>query len=131
MIMNIPEGLTYEAVYNVDLTKTIDFIEPRILSTPSMIEFIEYTCRDMLKPYLNNLEDSVGYIINAKHIAITPLGSNVIIKASITKVEHNHVTFSVELYDKLDKIGEAIHERVIINKPRFIEKIKKKIEALS
>lgn len=125
--MNIPEDLEAEAFYDVTRDLTIDFIEPRVLSTPSMIYLIENTCRRLIKPYLDEHEESLGVMINAKHIAATPEGKKIMIRIFLSKIEVNRVFFEVDVYDELEKIGEALHERVIVNKQKFIERLKKKL----
>jgi predicted thioesterase len=125
--MDIPEGLEEEAFYIVNKDMTIDFIEPRILSTPSMINLIEYTCRMMIKPYLDEEEESLGVMINAKHLAATPEGKKVMVRALLKSIEGRRLSFVVDVYDEVEKIGEALHDRIVINKHRFIEHIKKKV----
>lgn len=125
--MDIPEGLEEEAFYIVNKDLTIDFIEPRILSTPSMINLIEYTCRMMIKPYLDEKEESLGIMINAKHLAATPEGKKVMVRALLKSIDGRKLSFEVDVYDEIEKIGEALHDRIVINKDRFIERIKKKI----
>ena len=103
-----------------------------VFSTPSMISEMEETCRLLLKEqFLNNNDqwDSVGTIVDVKHLAATPVGAEITLNAEIIKIDERRILFKVSAKDKLETIGEGLHERFIINIPRFrerfIEKIKK------
>lgn len=103
-----------------------------VFSTPSMISEMEETCRLLLKEqFLNNNDqwDSVGTIVDVKHLAATPVGAEITLNAEIIKIDERRILFKVSAKDKLETIGEGLHERFIINIPRFrerfIEKVKK------
>ena len=99
-----------------------------VLSTPSLISEMEETCRLLLKDFvLKEKEwDSVGTIVDIKHIAITPVGSKIRLKATIESVNNRRVLFNVEAFDDIEKIGEGKHERFIINVDKFKSKFEEK-----
>jgi fluoroacetyl-CoA thioesterase len=99
-----------------------------VLSTPSLISEMEETCRLLLKDFvLKEKEwDSVGTIVDIKHIAITPVGSTIKLKSIIESVDNRRVMFIVEAFDNIEKIGEGKHERFIINVPNFRAKFEEK-----
>jgi fluoroacetyl-CoA thioesterase len=99
-----------------------------VLSTPSLISEMEETCRLLLKDFvLKEKEwDSVGTIVDIKHIAITPVGSTIRLKSIIESVNNRRIMFNVEAFDNIEKIGEGKHERFIINVPNFRTKFEEK-----
>ena len=99
-----------------------------VLSTPSLISEMEETCRLLLKDFvLKEKEwDSVGTIVDIKHIATTPVGSTIRLKSIIESVDNRRVMFIVEAFDNIEKIGEGKHERFIINVPNFQSKFEEK-----
>ena len=101
-----------------------------VLSTPSLISEMEETCRLLLKDFvLKEKEwDSVGTIVDIKHIATTPVGSTIRLKSIIESVDNRRVMFIVEAFDNIEKIGEGKHERFIINVPNFRTKFEEKKE---
>src|SRR5215216_6507960 len=103
-----------------------------VFSTPSMISEMEETCRLLLKEqFLNNAEwDSVGTVVNIKHLAATPIGTEVLLKSKVISVNGRRVMFDVEAFDKIEKIGQGQHERFIINVPKFKDKFNEKIKQL-
>jgi predicted thioesterase len=99
-----------------------------VLSTPSLISEMEETCRLLLKDFVLKEKDwdSVGTIVDIKHIAITPVGSTIRLKSIIESVDNRRVMFIVEAFDNIEKIGEGKHERFIINVPNFRTKFEEK-----
>jgi len=104
-----------------------------VFSTPSMISEMEETCRLILKEqFLNNNDefDSVGTLVDIKHLAATPVGAEITLNAEIINVGDSRILFKVSAKDKVELIGEGKHERYIINIPRFKERFNKKVEKL-
>jgi fluoroacetyl-CoA thioesterase len=103
-----------------------------VFSTPSMIAEMEETCRLLLKQQFLQDEgwDSVGTLVNVKHLKATPVGAEVELRAKVIDVNDRKVTFEVDAMDKIEKIGEGLHERTIINVPEFKERFNKKVKKL-
>lgn len=116
-------GATKQRTITVGANMTTSFLweGENVMSTPSMILEMEETCRLLLKEQAIPEQDwdSVGTIVDVKHLAATPVGAQVFLKAKVTSVEGRRVMFEVEARDKLEKVGEGGHERFIINVPKF------------
>jgi len=132
---SIITGATKERKVKVKSTQTTSFLweGENVFSTPSMIAEMEETCRLLLKEQFipESENDSVGTIVNVKHLAATPVGAEILLRAKIVGVNVRKITFEVEALDKIDKIGEGTHERVIINIPKFRAKFNEKLTKLS
>jgi predicted thioesterase len=104
-----------------------------VFSTPSMISEMEETCRLLLKEqFLNSNDwDSVGTLVNIKHLAATPVGAEITLNAEIIDIKERRILFKVSAKDKLEVIGEGEHERFIINIPRFKERFYQKTKELN
>jgi len=128
-------GASKERRIIVDSNQTTSFLweGENVLSTPSMIAEMEETCRLLLKEQVipDPEWDSVGTIVEIRHLAATPVGAEVLLKAKVVSFEGRKILFSVEAHDKLEKIGEGRHERFIINISRFRAKFNKKLLRLS
>ena len=134
MDIAVKVGASKERKITVDSSQTTSFLweGENVLSTPSMIAEMEETCRLLLKDqFIPEPEwDSVGVIVDVKHLAATPVGAEVLLKAKVLSVDDRRVMFQVEAYDKIEKIGEGKHERFIINVPRFRSKFNEKQKQL-
>ena len=134
MIKKILNGAMKERKIRVSSGQTTSFLweGENVFSTPSMIAEMEETCRLLLKDeFLQDEEwDSVGTLVNVRHLKATPVGTQVKLKAKVISVNDRRVTFEVEAVDMIEKIGEGLHERAIINVPEFRERFNKKLKKL-
>jgi len=131
-IVNV--GATKERKVKINSNQTTTFLweGENVFSTPAMISEMEETCRLLLKEqFIPNAEwDSVGIVVNIKHLAATPIGTEVLLKSKVISVNGRRVMFDVEAFDKIEKIGQGQHERFIINVPKFKDKFNEKIKQL-
>ena len=133
MSINIPIGSQTERIIVTSSNQTTSFLweGENVLSTPSMISEIEETCRLLLKDLLNDEKlDSVGTLVDIRHLAATPVGFQITIKAKIIQVNARRILFQIDAYDDLDRIGGGKHERFIINVSNFRSKFEDKKKKL-
>ena len=101
----------------------------RVLGTPYLIYNLEIAARNAVLPQLEPGFDSVGTLVNVRHLAATPLGMRATFHAEVTGVEDRRVTFQVEAFDEREKIAEGTHERVVVNVERFAARVQAKFSA--
>ena len=99
---------------------------PNVFGTPFLGGLFEGVSADLIAPHLGIGETSVGISMNLKHTAATPLGMEVRAVTEITQVEGRKITFKLEAFDEKEKIGEAVHERFIINAEKFNQRLEAK-----
>ena len=135
MSMMVKVGATKDRKIKVSQNQSTTFLweGENVFSTPSMISEMEETCRLLLKEQSIPEEqwDSVGTFVEIKHLAATPVGAEVLLKAKVGSVNGRRVMFEVEASDNIEKIGEGRHERTIIDIARFRSRFdvkKKKLE---
>jgi fluoroacetyl-CoA thioesterase len=128
--LNVKLGQTKERTIKVSSNQTTSFLweGENVLSTPSMIAEMEETCRLLLKEQVipDKDWDSVGTIVDIKHLAATPVGADVYLSAKVVSVDGRRVMFDVQARDKMEQIGQGRHERFVINVPRFRAKFEEK-----
>jgi fluoroacetyl-CoA thioesterase len=125
-------GLSGEMCVLVNSENAIDFLgmeEARVLGTPFMIGYMEMTCRNLVKDYLEPGHDTVGTHVDVRHLAASPLGMPVTFRAEVIGVEDRRIRFRVEAVDEKQKIGEGTHERAVINVARFASRVQSKAPA--
>lgn len=101
-----------------------------VYSTPTMILHMEETSRDLVDGHLGPRGATVGASIDVRHLAPTPLGAKVRIRSELVSMEGRTLTFKLEAWDEVDKIGEGDHVRVVIDLDRFEAKLAGKRAAL-
>lgn len=122
----IPIGRRLERRVLVTSELAIDFLgveEARVLATPHLVWQLEMTCRDCIKPLLEEGYDSVGTEVSIKHLAATPMGMSVTFRADVQHVDGNRVRFRVEAFDEKEKVSEGVHERYVVNIARFASRV--------
>ena len=126
---NIPVGASAENIITVTREMTVAHFHdemPEVFGTPIMIYHMEVTASDAIKDLLPDGWVSVGVVVNVKHLAATPVGMKVTLRARVVEVADHTITFSVEAYDEVEKIGEGIHVRAPVQLSRFIKRVQSK-----
>ena len=97
-----------------------------VYSTPALVGAMEQTAVLALEKHLPVGKTTVGGRIEVQHMAPTPVGMNVNVKAELVAVDGNKLSFVIEAWDEVEKIGHATHDRFIINQFKFMEKVRSK-----
>jgi fluoroacetyl-CoA thioesterase len=71
---------------------------------------------------------TVGVAINVKHIAPTPVGLNVKVRAALTDVQGRRLKFQVIAHDDVEEVGRATHERVLVEVDSFVARANRKLQ---
>jgi predicted thioesterase len=102
---------------------------PDVFATPFLAGFMERVSAELIHEYLEPGEQSVGISMDIKHSAATPLGMKIRVATEVTAVDGAKLTFRLEAWDEVEKIGEAQHERFIIKTDKFNARTAKKLQA--
>jgi predicted thioesterase len=98
-----------------------------VLATPVMINLIEAAALAAIEDQLPEGTQSLGTLLNVRHIAATPVGMKVTALAEVTAVNGRTVRFAVTVKDEVDLIGDGVHERVVVNVEKFDARVQKKL----
>ncbi len=90
-----------------------------VFGTPAMIALIEEASINTVDKDLPEGFATVGIELNIKHIAATPEGMNITASAELIEIDGRRLTFKVEAFDEVEKIGEGTHQRFIIELDKF------------
>lgn len=126
---HIVPGLTREDTYLVVEEHTAVHVGSgslRVLATPWMIAYMERTARSLLGEYLPEGYSSVGVRVDVRHLAPTPVGSQVTARAEVLSVDGSRVYLRLEARDQVETIGEGEHQRVVIDEARFLRRVEAK-----
>jgi len=99
-----------------------------VLATPVMINLFEAAALDAVDKHLPAGYQSLGTVLNVRHIAATPVGMKVIAEAKIIRIEKRTVFLSVAARDEIDLIGDGLHERVVVNVEKFSLRLQAKLK---
>jgi predicted thioesterase len=127
--IQIGAALDYQLLVTAEVA--ISFLElddARVLATPQMIRYMEWTSRNLVLPLLETGYDTVGTKVNISHLAAAPIGAVVTFKSEIIGVEERRVLFQVVARTADEVIGEGTHERGIINIAKFATRLAAKTQ---
>jgi fluoroacetyl-CoA thioesterase len=99
-----------------------------VLATPELVRLMEVAAVAALADHLPPEVTSVGVAINMQHVAATPVGLNVEVKAVLTQVEGRRLQFQVIARDDVEEIGRGIHERVLVETGSFVARTNRKLQ---
>lgn len=128
--MEIAVGMTGEVYTMADREDTaleVGSGTVLVYATPCMVALMEGAACEAIQEALPESKTSVGTYLQLEHLSATPVGMEIRAQATVTAVEGSIVTFSVEAFDEVGKIGEGIHKRAIVNTQKFLEKAYNKL----
>ncbi len=122
-------GLTGKSemiVTEEDLVSKLGNIPIAVLSTPRLIQLLESAAVAAIRDFIPQDQVSLGTEVRMKHLSATPLGMKVTANALLKGIEKNRLSFLVDAYDEKEKVAEGEHERILVSKERFLQKLEKK-----
>ena len=128
--MNICPGLTGTAELIVAEEHTAPRIgsgKVHVLATPVMINLIEAAALAAVEHLLPAGCQSLGTLLNVRHIAATPVGMRVTAQATVAAVHGRTISFEVSAHDEKELIGEGAHERVVVDVAKFDQRVQRKL----
>lgn len=91
-----------------------------VFSTPHMLALMEGAAVNAVDPLLPEGYQTVGTLLDVRHLAATPMGQRVTARAELVEIDGRRMVFRVEAHDGAGTIGEGTHERVIVEVVRFL-----------
>jgi predicted thioesterase len=124
-----PVGSAVERTFVVEEKHAIDFATdgmPAVLCTPWLVWFLEHAAREVMLPFLEPGESTVGRVVEIEHLAATPVGGQVKCRARVVRVEAPEVAFQLEAFDEQEAIARGFHRLRVIRVERFAERMRRK-----
>ena len=129
-------GIEFEFTFRISESKTVPALYPEapefqlmpaVFATGFMVGFLEWACIKAVNPHLDWPEEqTVGTSINVSHTAATPPGMDVTARVKLVEVEGRRLKFELEGFYEKEPISKWTHERFIINRNKFDEKMRSK-----
>jgi len=103
---------------------------PEVYGTPIMIYHMESVAGEAMMPFMPEGWVTVGVAVDVKHLAATPTGARVTVRAEVISVSNHTVTFAIVAHDEFEKVGEGTHVRAPVEMERFMKKVREKARQL-
>ena len=119
-------GSSKTITFEVQKSHVITFkyeIEISVLSTPSLIWFLEQAALQFMEPWLDDKSLSVGTHVDVEHLAPTPIGTVVECTAKLIYQDGPVYRFGVEAHAGQELIAKGIHSRRIIQASQLMKRL--------
>ena len=119
-------GKSEMIVKEEDLVSRLGGIAADVLSTPRLIQLLEEAAIEAIRAFTPSDQWSLGTEVRIKHLSATPTGMKVTAHALLKEVNKNRLLFLVDAYDEKEKVAEGEHERILVSKERFLQRVESK-----
>jgi len=122
-------GMKHSQEWEVTEARCTSRGDYKVFSTPSMTQLVESTANQLAAPHLKPGQGQVGIVVTVRHLGPTPLGKKVRAEAELVAIDRRKLAFKVKVFDDVEQVGDAEHERFVIDVDKYIERLRKKIGA--
>lgn len=98
-----------------------------VYATPAMVALMERAAVAAVDGRLEDGATTVGTRLDVRHLAASPPGIAVRARAELVAVDGRRLTFRVEAFDAVEKIGDGTHERVVVQAGRLLDRANGKV----
>jgi fluoroacetyl-CoA thioesterase len=98
-----------------------------VFSTPALVGLMESAAVVALRGQLPPGQTTVGGHIDVHHLAATPVGMQVRARAELMAIDGRRLVFKIQAWDDHELIGEADHDRFLVDEARFMAKVAAKV----
>jgi len=99
----------------------------QVFSTPSMVRLMEECALEGVLPYLQPNQNTVGIRVEMRHLAATPMGMKVTARCTLVEIDRRRLVFQAEVHDELEKVGEGVNGRFIVDREKHEQRIEEKL----
>ena len=119
-------GLSYESSAVVAENNTAVALgsgDMAVFATPAMVALMENAAMNAVAEHLDAGATTVGTMMKSSHIKASVVGATITAEAELVAVEGRRLSFVVKAWDEKGTIGEGEHERFIVDRERFLNKL--------
>jgi len=123
-------GLTFEKTITVAESHAARHLAGkgiRVFSTPEMVRLMEECALEGVQPLLQPGQNTVGIRVEMRHLTATPMGMRVTARCTLVEIDRRRLVFQAEVHDELDKVGEGVNERFIVEADKQQQRIEEKL----
>ncbi len=98
-----------------------------VLSTSMLVQLVESAAIHCVEPILRTGQITLGTHIDLEHKKPVPVGFIVRTEVEVVMLDGPRVSFAVQVFDEQEAVAEGTHERYIIEKAKFLAKLREKL----
>lgn len=124
--MGIAEGYRIKKVFHVekkDTAKEVGSGGLMVLATPVLACWVENAAYNLIQINIEDSKTSVGVKLDLNHISPTPTDMNVTIELTLKEIDRARYKFEFTARDEVQEIANGTHERVVVDRKKFMNKV--------
>jgi predicted thioesterase len=98
-----------------------------VLSTSVLVQMVETAAIHCIGPILSAGQVTLGTHIDLEQSKLVPVGFIVRTEVEVVMLDGPRVSFAVQVFDEQEAVAEGTHERYIIDKAKFLAKLREKL----
>ena len=119
-------GSATTTVTRENTARTVGSGDLEVFATPMMVALIEQAACQCLGGCLGSDQTSVGVVASVEHTAASPVGAVVTATVVVSAVHGRRIVFDATVADSARKVGSGTHTRVIVDRERFLDSIRRR-----
>jgi predicted thioesterase len=94
-----------------------------VLATPALCALFEQSAFEAVRAALEPGEATVGTHLEIDHLAATPVGMTVTVRARLETIDRRRLAFIIEAHDGRELVARGRHERFVVDLKRFLQTV--------
>ena len=111
-------GITAEVRHVVTKEMSPPHLPRIVLSTPTMVGFVEGACLELAQRHLDGGETTVGTHVCVSHESAVGEGEEFVVRCSLASVERRRLNFDVSVDSEHGVVSRGTHQRAVVSFPR-------------
>ena len=95
-----------------------------VYATWTMVKHMEEASRKVILPFLEEDEDAVGHAVQVVHLAPTPVGMRVRVRATLDRIDGRRIHCRIEATNERERIGEGSTIQIVVSRRRLREQFR-------
>lgn len=123
----LEKGLSYQSRTTVAENNTAAAMgsgDLPVFATPALVALMERAAMTAVAVALPDGSTTVGSEMNVTHIKPSGLDAEITATAVLTEIEGRKLTFNVGARDAEGMIGEGVHIRFVVDREKFMAKVR-------
>jgi len=126
------EGLITGTTGAVEITVTeamvarfddLGLVHP-VYATWMMVKHMEEASRKVILPFLEEDEDAVGHAVQVVHLAPTPVGMRVRVRAVLDRIDGRRIYCRTDATNERERIGEGTTIQLLVSRHTLRERFR-------
>lgn len=96
---------------------------PPLLATPFLVWLLEESAMELINPYLENDELTLGTQVDIEHLAAAQVGEEITFTATLVSCADREFLFRVQATNGRQIISKGLHRRRLVSQKKLVKRL--------